>query len=411
MTDSQQPWKSENWFVSPWNFLPEVTKDFNPPARVRIHDVTLRDGEQQAGIVFTKDEKIRIAEELAAAGIHRIEAGTPAVSPNDEAAIKEIVRRKLGPEIFVLSRCMIDDVKRAVDCGVDGVTIEIPSSEHLVEHSYKWSMEKATDLSIKATSYAHEQGLYVSFFPVDATRSNIDWFLKLIQRVAAEGHMDALGLVDTFGVLSPHGASFYTKTMRENIDKPLEVHFHNNFGMAVANTIMSVLEGGEVIHSTVTGIGEGGGNCPMIEAVMALRILYGIDIGLKYERLNDLSTLIYDLAGKGPNRPFVGEESYDVESGMVVSWHRNSRATYPTETVPIDPALIGHRGPRYVMGKKSGIDSVWIWADRLNIELHTDQAQEVLRRVKQESHDRKSELSESDFTAIVEAVKAGGSRC
>ena len=268
-------------------------------------------------------------------------------------------------------------------------------------------MEKATDLSIKATSFAHEQGLYVSFFPVDATRSNIDWFLRLIQRVASEGHMDALGLVDTFGVLSPHGASFYTRTMRKHIDKPLEVHFHNNFGMAVANTIMSVLEGGEVIHSTVTGIGEGGGNCPMIEAVMALRILYGIDTGIKYEKLNELSQLVYDLAGKGPNRPFVGEETYDVESGMVVSWHRNSRSAYPTETVPVDPALVGHRGPRYVMGKKSGIDSVLIWAERLSIELDREQAQEVLRRVKLESHDKKRELSEDEFSIIAEAVKAG----
>jgi isopropylmalate/homocitrate/citramalate synthase len=404
---SHEPWKSDNWFVSPWNFLPEVTRGFNPPERVRIHDVTLRDGEQQAGIVFTKDEKVQLAEELAEAGVDRIEAGTPAVSPNDEAAIKEIVRRKLGPEIFVLSRCMIDDVKRAVDCGVDGVTVEIPSSEHLVEHSYGWSMEKATDLSIKATSFAHEQGLYVSFFPVDATRSNIDWFLKLIQRVAAEGHMDALGLVDTFGVLSPHGASFYTRTMRRHIAKPLEVHFHNNFGMAVANTIMSILEGGEVIHSTVTGIGEGGGNCPMIEAVMALRILYGISTNIRHEKLNELAETVYRLAGKGPNRPFVGEETYDVESGMVVSWHRNSRETYPTETVPINPALVGHRAPRYVMGKKSGIDSVWMWAERLDIDLDKEQAMEVLRRVKAESHDLKRELDEAEFTAIAHAVRSG----
>ena len=407
MTHSAEPWKSDSWFVSPWNFAKEVTAGFNPPSRLRIHDVTLRDGEQQAGIVFTRDEKVHIAEKLAEAGIHRIETGTPAVSPNDEAAIKEIVKRKLGPEIFVLSRCMIDDVKRAVDCGVDGVTIEIPSSEHLVEHSYKWTMAKATDLSIKATQYAHEQGLYVSFFPVDATRSNMEWFLQLIERVASEGHMDALGLVDTFGVLSPHGASYYTRTIRKRISKPLEVHFHNNFGMAIANTIMAVLEGGEVIHSTITGIGEGGGNCPMIEATMALRILYGVDAGLKYEMFSELYDLVTTLAGRGPNRPFVGEETYDVESGMVVSWHRNSRSTYPTETVPMDPALVGHRGPRYVMGKKSGIDSVAIWAEKLNIALDNDQGAEVLRRVKLYSHDAKRQLTEDEFVEIANAVKSG----
>ena len=130
-----QPWRTENWFVSPWNYLEEVTRDFQPPKQVKIHDVTLRDGEQQAGIIFTKDDKVRIAEKLAEVGVHRIEAGMPAVSPPDEAAIKEIVKRDLGPEIFCFSRCMVDDVKRAVDCGVRGIVMEIPASAHLIEHA------------------------------------------------------------------------------------------------------------------------------------------------------------------------------------------------------------------------------------------------------------------------------------
>ena len=135
MVDKKQPWKSDDWFVSPWNFLEEVTRDFAPPRQVKIHDITLRDGEQQSGIVFTKDDKVRIAEKLAEAGVQRIEAGMPAVSPQDEAAIKEIVKRKLGPEIFCFCRCVVDDVKRALDCGADGIVIEIPCSQHLIEHS------------------------------------------------------------------------------------------------------------------------------------------------------------------------------------------------------------------------------------------------------------------------------------
>jgi len=407
MTQNPQPWRSDRWFVSPWNFVEEVTKDFSPPAKLRIHDVTLRDGEQQAGIVFTRDDKVRIAEKLAEAGIHRIEAGTPPTSPNDEAAVKDIVRRKLGPEIFVLSRCTMDDVKRAVDCGVDGVSLEIPTSQHLVEHAYRWTTEKATELSIKASRYAHEQGLYVSFSPVDCSRSNTCWFLTFIQRVAAEGHIDALVLDDTFGVLSPQGTAQFARTMHKHISQPLEVHFHNNFGMAVANTIMAVLEGGEVIHSTVTGIGEGGGNCPMIEATMALKILYGVDAGLKYEMFTELYDLVSTLAGRGPNRPFVGEETYDVESGTVHTWHRNSHKVYPTETVPIDPALVGHRGPRYVMGKKSGIDSIAIWAEQLEVSLDKNQDAEVLRRVKLYSYDVKRQLTEDEFKRIAADVKAG----
>jgi isopropylmalate/homocitrate/citramalate synthase len=187
MVANKEPWKTDNWFVSPWNFLEEVNKDFKPPKQVRIHDVTLRDGEQQAGITFTKDDKIRIAEKLAEVGVHRIEAGMPAVSPADEAAIKEIVKHNLGPEIFCFSRCMIDDVKRAADCGVKGVVMEIPSSEHLIKYAYQWPMEKAIDLSVKATTAAKEMGLYTIFFTIDATRADMDWFLNLIERVAKEG--------------------------------------------------------------------------------------------------------------------------------------------------------------------------------------------------------------------------------
>src|SRR3989339_1541826 len=109
------PWKTDNWFVSPWNYQEEVTQGFKPPKKVRIHDVTLRDGEQQAGIIYRKQDKVRIAEKLAEAGVHRIETGMPAVSPMDEAAIREIVKRNLGPEIFCFSRCIVDDLKRAAD--------------------------------------------------------------------------------------------------------------------------------------------------------------------------------------------------------------------------------------------------------------------------------------------------------
>ena len=405
---SHSPWKTDDWFVSPWNFAGEATSGLRPPATLRIHDETLRDGEQQPGIVFTQDDKVRIAEKLAEAGIHRIEAGTPAASPYDEAAVKEIVKRRLGPQIFVLGRCSIDDVKRAVDCGVDGVSLELPASQHLIEHAYRWTTEKATDLAIGATRYAHEQGLYVSFGPVDASRSDMGQLLKLVRRVASEGHMDGLALVDTYGVLSPHGASYYTRMMRECVNKPLEIHFHNNFGLAAANTVMAVLEGGEVVHSTVTGIGEGGGNCPMIEVVMTLRILYGVDAGIRYELLQELSDMVTALAGRLPNHPFVGEESYDVESGTVVTWHRNCRKRYPTDVMPVVPSLVGHREPRYVMGKLSGLASIAIWAGDLDIALSSEQQAEVLRRVKQCANSVKRQLSEDEFRRIADDVKARG---
>jgi isopropylmalate/homocitrate/citramalate synthase len=404
-----QPWRTENWFVSPWNYLEEVTKDFHPPKQVKIHDVTLRDGEQQAGIIFTKDDKIRIAEKLTEVGVHRIEAGMPAVSPPDEAAIKEIVKRDLGPEIFCFSRCMVDDVKRAVDCGVRGIVMEIPASAHLIEHAYKWPLEKAIDLPIKATAFAKEQGLYTVFFTIDATRSDINWLLDLVDRVATEGHMDAFTLVDTFGVLSPQGAGYFAKKVRERVAKPLEIHFHSDFGLGVANTIMAVLAGAEVIHSTVTGIGERAGNAAMEETALALLTMYGIDVGLDYSKFNEMSKLVREISGTEipESRPFIGDGAYTIESGIVTGWYRHAFEKDPTTVFPVRPEFVGHEMPQIVMGKKSGIDSIAVWSQKLGIELTEEEALAALTKVKLKSHDLKRVLTEDEFREIAGNVKAG----
>lgn len=401
------PWKTENWFVSPWNYLDEVKKDFQPPDKVRIHDVTLRDGEQQAGIIFTKDDKIRIAEKLAEVGVHRIEAGMPAVSANDEAAIREIVKRDLDAEIFCFCRCMINDVELAADCGVDGIVIEIPSSQHLIEKGYKWPLEKAVELSVKATAFAREKGLYTVFFTIDATRSDINWLLDLVEKVAEQGHMDAFTLVDTFGVMSPQATTYFTKKVKERIKKPLEIHFHSDFGMGVANTINAVLAGAEVIHSTVLGIGERAGNTPMEETVMALLTMYGIDVGINYGKLNELSQLVRKLSGMQvpSSRPFIGDGAYSIESGIVTGWFRNAYGDAPTTLYPVHPNFVGRGDPQILMGKKSGVDNVMVWADRLGIAIDEQEALKIVQQVKIMSHDLKRVLTESEFMQIVAQLR------
>ena len=409
MLKNTTPWQTKNWFVSPWNYLPEVTKDYHPPKRVIIHDVTLRDGEQQAGIVLRKDDKVHIAEKLAEAGIQRIEAGMPGTSPMDEAAIKEIVKRNLGADIFCFSRCMIDDVKRAEQCGVKGIVMEIPSSEHLIQYAYKWPLEKAIDLSIKATAAAKEAGLYTVFFTIDATRANMDWLLDLVTRVATEGHMDAFTLVDTFGVLNPQAAHYFTKRVKDRLkNKPLEIHFHADFGLSVANTISAVMAGAEVIHSTVTGVGERAGNAPMEETALALLTLYGVDVGIKYDKLYELSTLVRDLTETQipSNRSFIGERAYDIASGILTGWYKNVYAEKPTEVFPVLPSFVGHREPKILMGKYSGIDNVTLWAGKMGVNLTSTQADSVVQKMKRQSHDLKRVLTENEFRDIVLSVMA-----
>ena len=145
----QEPWKTDKWFISPWNYLPEVTKNYTFPKNIKIHDVTLRDGEQQTAVVFRREEKVAIAKKLDALGTHRIEAGMPAVSAPDKAAIADIAALGLKAEIFGFARCIPAEIKVIKECGCKGVVIEIPASDHMIKHGYGWPIERAMKASIE----------------------------------------------------------------------------------------------------------------------------------------------------------------------------------------------------------------------------------------------------------------------
>ena len=402
---STTPWKTDDWFSSAWNYDKEVTKDLNFADTIKIHDVTLRDGEQQTGIAYNFDDKLRIAEALAEAGMHRIEAGLPAVSEADKKAIAEIVKKDFGPDIYSFCRCMKEDVDASVDCGVKGLIMEVPASTHLIEYGYKWPLQKAIDTSVEATAYAHEQGLEVVFFPIDFSRSELSWVLDLINTVASDGHMDALALVDTFGVISPHAMKTFVRAVKQKFPETrLEAHFHQDFSLGVANTLLALAEGVEIVHSTVLGIGERSGNAPTEDIVMALLTMYGIDIGIKTEKLYSLSKLVEELSLiKVPtNKSIVGDMLYQVESGIIANWFRNCGEEHLTELFPMRPELVGQPSADVVMGKGSGIDSVRIWLEKIGSEATDEEAMAILREVKAQGSSTKKLLTVEQFKDIVD---------
>jgi isopropylmalate/homocitrate/citramalate synthase len=402
------PWKTDQWHVCPWNFEREVTAGLKFPGTLRIHDVTLRDGEQQAGVVMRANEKIRIAEMLMEAGVQRIEAGMPAVSREDERAIREIVKRSDKTQIFAFSRCRADDIKRAADTGVTGVVVEIPSSQHIITKAYRWPVEKAVELSIEATRSAKEYGLYTVFFPVDGSRAEMNWYLDLIERVAREGHMDALTLVDTFGVTTPHSIPFWVAQVKSRIGKPLEAHFHNDFGMAVANTLAALASGVEVAHTSVTGLGERSGNTPYEDLVLALRVLYGVDIGIDTQQFQRISRFVQEAAHLAvpDNRAIVGRRLFEIESGILAGFYENCKGEDPLELFPYHWSLVGQKAPEVILGKKSGADSVKVWLRELAISDAEDHVDEIVQAVKERAMARKGLVDEEEFRSIVASIVA-----
>ncbi|MHB9038762.1 MAG: hypothetical protein ACYC64_19120 [Armatimonadota bacterium] len=208
--------------MSPWNFYSEVTQDFSFENRIIIHDVTLRDGEQETGVVFTSQDKIEIAKKLAKLGVHRIEAGMPAVSKEDEYAVKAIKDLDLGPEVFAFARCMVGDVEKAAKAECDGIVLEIAANRESVEKAYGKSFDWAKKAAIEATLCAKELGLYTAFFTIDGTRAEVDDLLDMVEEVATLGHMDSFVLADTFGCTTPQSIAAAVRRIKARFAQPVE---------------------------------------------------------------------------------------------------------------------------------------------------------------------------------------------
>ncbi len=401
-----QPWKTDRYFTSPWNWFPEVREQFSFPAEIKIHDVTLRDGEQQAALVFRRHEKVAIARKLAEAGVHRIEAGMPAVSAEDEAAIQDIVALGLKSEIFSFARCMPADVALAKKCGVKGIITEIPSSDHFIQKAYAKSIDWAIQASVETTQAARDAGLYTVFFTIDSTRSDLNRYLDLIEQVATEGHMDALTLADSFGGCTPQAVGAVIRKLKARFNKPIEIHCHEDFHLGVANTIAALASGASVAHVTVSAIGERAGNVGLEETVMALLCLYGVDLGMDTTKFYELSKLVQQVAGieLPPNRPIVGDRLYQIESGIVGMFHRRCKDLDPLEYVPFPAALVGRPEVEIVLGKGSGVANVEEHLERRGLKATPDQVLEMVNRVKLVSIEKKGLLTDAEFEAIVAAV-------
>jgi isopropylmalate/homocitrate/citramalate synthase len=200
--------------------------------------------------------------------------------------------------------------------------------------------------------------------------------------------------------------SYFARKTREALDVPLETHFHMDFGMGVANTILAVTEGVEVIQTTVTGIGERSGNTPTEETIMALLTMYGIDTGIKTERFKAISDEVLALAGvtMPSNRAIVGDRLFDVESGIIATWVNNVGDADMTEAFPFRPELVGQSQPNIVLGKGSGLDSVAIWLDRNGRDADSDQLMEILMAVKAKSLEKKGLLDNDEFMALATSI-------
>jgi isopropylmalate/homocitrate/citramalate synthase len=390
----------KSWEISPFSDAAMAGAVHFAP-QLRISDCTLRDGEQQAGIVLNPDDKLEIARALDEVGIYEIEAGTPASTNEDRDAVEAIAGAGLSAKVSALARARRDDVDQIAACGCWGVRLSLPISKIQRDSKNQLSDDDYLKLALEMSAYAKERGLHVIFSPVDTTRCDLAFLRRVLGEFGRRGTVDRVRLVDTTGCATPHVVRYLVRQMKEAGGIPIEVHCHNDFGLAVANTIAGAEAGAEYLSVTVNGIGERAGNTALEEVVVALRVLYGIDLGIRTEKLLALSRLV-EARTNLPlpvNKAVVGNGAFAHESGMVVA----SLLKNPFTAETYVPELVGQQR-RIVFGKKTGAASVKAKLEELGFSATPDQLLRLVERVKAQAVRTKRIVDDADFARMASEI-------
>ena len=323
---------------------------------VTIFDTTLRDGEQTPGVSFTLDQKIAIAHQLADIGVHVIEAGFPASSVDEKGTVRSIASEQTGAKICGLARSIRSDVDTAIDCGVDMVHVFIPTSEVQRTHTIKKSHEEVLAITADIVGYTREHIGEVMFSAMDATRTAPGDLIE-VYRAAVDAGATIINVPDTVGIATPTSMHDLVRFIRKNVDCPIDIHCHNDFGMAVANTVTAAEAGASQVQVTVNGIGERAGNADLAQTVMSLTSIFGMQTGIVTERLVETSRMVSRFSGIGiaPTQPVVGDNAFSHESGIHSQGVLSEASTF--EPGIMTPEMVGHRR-RLKLGKHVGRHAV-----------------------------------------------------
>ncbi len=370
-------------------------QNMNLSDKIYIFDTTLRDGEQTPGVALTVDEKIQIATKLNNLGVDKIEVGFPASSQGEIESAKQIKALDLNSTLVGLARSLKRDIDAVLDADLGYVHTFVGTSPLHRDYKLKMSKTEIIDTAVSGIEYAKDHGLTVEFSAEDGTRTERDFLFEVFNQAVSAG-ADVLDVPDTVGILTPILTHELITDIKDNFKTPISVHFHNDFGLATANTLTAIECGANQAHVTVNGLGERTGNCSLEELVMSLKSAYGVDLGLDTTRLYSLSNLVGRLTGvKMPvNKPIVGDNAFAHESGIHVHGILNNASTYE----PMSPEMVGH-SRRIVLGKHTGANAIKSKLKEYHIDLNSEQFDKVFAEIKSLGDSGKC-VTDDDLIAI-----------
>lgn len=349
---------------------------------------------------MTPEDKLRIAKQLDKLGVDIIEAGFAAVSEGEMEAIKLIAKEGLKAEICSCTRGVKDDIDAALKSDADSVHIVIPTSDLHLKHKLNKTRDEVLKITQDITQYAKDHGLKVELSAEDATRSDFDFLTKMFTTGISAG-ADRICPCDTVGVLTPEKAyDFFSGIKAKFPDASISTHCHNDFGMAVANSVAALRAGANQVHATINGLGERAGNAALEEIAVTLKLLYGVETPIKTELLYTTSRLVARLTGISvqPNKAIIGDNAFTHAAGIHVDAVLKQPSTY--EAIP--PELVGFTR-RLVAGKHAGTHGIKDALERMGLSPSDEQLKETFQRVKTLG-DKGKRVTDADLQAIAEAV-------
>jgi 2-isopropylmalate synthase len=366
---------------------------------IRILDTTLRDGEQTPGVSLTADDKIEIAKQLSKLGVDTIEAGFPSSSEGERKVVKEIAHLGLSSEICALSRCTKGDIDAALACDVGLIHVFIPTSPVQMKHAVNLTPDQVLASAVESIEYVKKHGVRCEFSPMDATRSELP-FLKKVCKAAQDARMDTLNVPDTVGIMIPKTTAKLIEELKNVVTVPISIHCHDDFGLAVANSLAAVEAGATQVHTAVNGLGERAGNTSLEEIVTTLHVVYKFKTGVNTRLLYSTSRMVSALTGIAVqvNKAIVGENAFAHESGI----HTRGVTEQPLTFEPINPELVG-RTRKLVAGKLAGTRGIKAELEEIGIHPTEEQLKEIVQRVK-ELGDKGKMVTDADLLALTSAV-------